>query len=186
LLLESEKPAGMENSLLCDIERVDHLCQSLNVTQQAVLHACWLLTLQEQYSFVPPLFAWPFSAKARSRQPTRCSFQNASAAGSLQRGPKIISARATVHSQSRSSLMYCTSVPFVKILQQRHSFQNASAAGSLQRGPKCNTSVNSGIDCELLLWPVLLLESVARNYLGQSNSSQSIPEFTDVLHFGPL
>lgn len=35
--------------------QVDHLCQSLNVTQQAVLHACWLLTLQEQYSFVPAL-----------------------------------------------------------------------------------------------------------------------------------
>ncbi|KAJ6180280.1 hypothetical protein N7519_010741 [Penicillium mononematosum] len=35
--------------------QVDYLCRSLNVTQQAVLHACWLLTLQEQYSFVPPL-----------------------------------------------------------------------------------------------------------------------------------
>ncbi|KAJ5788123.1 hypothetical protein N7457_003113 [Penicillium paradoxum] len=36
-------------------EQVDHLRRSLNVTEQAVLHACWLLTLQEQYSFVPPL-----------------------------------------------------------------------------------------------------------------------------------
>ncbi|CAG8889549.1 unnamed protein product [Penicillium egyptiacum] len=36
-------------------DHVDHLRRSLNVTEQAVLHACWLLTLQEQYSFVPPL-----------------------------------------------------------------------------------------------------------------------------------
>ncbi|KAJ5365051.1 AMP-dependent synthetase/ligase [Penicillium concentricum] len=36
-------------------EQVDHLHRSLNVTEQAVLHACWLLTLQQQYSFVPPL-----------------------------------------------------------------------------------------------------------------------------------
>jgi amino acid adenylation domain-containing protein len=36
-------------------EQVDHLRRSLNVTEQAVLHACWLLTLQQQYSFVPPL-----------------------------------------------------------------------------------------------------------------------------------
>jgi amino acid adenylation domain-containing protein len=36
-------------------KQVDHLRRSLNVTEQAVLHACWLLTLQQQYSFVPPL-----------------------------------------------------------------------------------------------------------------------------------
>ncbi|KAI3109232.1 hypothetical protein CBS147333_5862 [Penicillium roqueforti] len=36
-------------------DQVDHLRRSLNVTEQAVLHACWLLTLQQQYSFVPPL-----------------------------------------------------------------------------------------------------------------------------------
>ncbi|KAJ5770743.1 uncharacterized protein N7511_002794 [Penicillium nucicola] len=36
-------------------EQVDQLRRSLNVTEQAVLHACWLLTLQQQYSFVPPL-----------------------------------------------------------------------------------------------------------------------------------
>lgn len=36
-------------------EQVDHLRRSLNVTEQAVLHTCWLLTLQLQYSFVPPL-----------------------------------------------------------------------------------------------------------------------------------
>ena len=36
-------------------DQVDHLRRSLNVTEQAVLHACWLLALQQQYSFVPPL-----------------------------------------------------------------------------------------------------------------------------------
>ncbi|KAJ5084270.1 AMP-dependent synthetase/ligase [Penicillium alfredii] len=36
-------------------EHLDHLRKSLNVTEQAVLHACWLLTLQQHYSFVPPL-----------------------------------------------------------------------------------------------------------------------------------
>lgn len=35
--------------------QVDHLRRSLNVSEQAVLHACWLLTLQQQFSFVPPL-----------------------------------------------------------------------------------------------------------------------------------
>ncbi|KGO64994.1 AMP-dependent synthetase/ligase [Penicillium italicum] len=35
--------------------QVDHLRRSLNVTEQSVLHACWLLTLQQQYSFVPSL-----------------------------------------------------------------------------------------------------------------------------------
>ncbi|KAJ5170685.1 uncharacterized protein N7500_003468 [Penicillium coprophilum] len=36
-------------------EQLDHLRRSLNVTEQAVLHACWLLTLYQQYSFVPAL-----------------------------------------------------------------------------------------------------------------------------------
>jgi NRPS condensation-like uncharacterized protein/aryl carrier-like protein len=36
-------------------KHVDHLRQSLNITEQAVLHACWLLTLQQQYSFVSPI-----------------------------------------------------------------------------------------------------------------------------------
>lgn len=36
-------------------ESLDHLRKSLNVTEQAILHACWLLTLQEHYSFVPPV-----------------------------------------------------------------------------------------------------------------------------------
>ncbi|KAJ5498446.1 AMP-dependent synthetase/ligase [Penicillium expansum] len=36
-------------------DQVDHLRRSLNITEQSVLHACWLLTLQQQYSFVPSL-----------------------------------------------------------------------------------------------------------------------------------
>ncbi|KAJ5543007.1 hypothetical protein N7461_009010 [Penicillium sp. DV-2018c] len=36
-------------------KQVDHLRQSLNISEQAVLHACWLLTLQQQYSIVPPI-----------------------------------------------------------------------------------------------------------------------------------
>ena len=36
-------------------EHLDHLRKSLNVTEQAVLHACWLLTLHRHYNFVPPL-----------------------------------------------------------------------------------------------------------------------------------
>lgn len=37
------------------IESLDHLRKSLNVTEQAILHACWLLTLYDHYSFVPCL-----------------------------------------------------------------------------------------------------------------------------------
>ncbi|KAJ5591736.1 uncharacterized protein N7459_002105 [Penicillium hispanicum] len=36
-------------------ESLDHLRKALNVTEQAVLHACWLLTLHQHYRFVPPL-----------------------------------------------------------------------------------------------------------------------------------
>lgn len=36
-------------------EHVDQVKKSLNVTEQAVLHACWLLTLHHQFGFVPPL-----------------------------------------------------------------------------------------------------------------------------------
>lgn len=32
---------------------LDHLRKSLNVTEQAILHACWLLTLHQHYAFVP-------------------------------------------------------------------------------------------------------------------------------------
>lgn len=34
---------------------LDHLRKSLNTTDQAILHACWLLTLHRQFAFVPPL-----------------------------------------------------------------------------------------------------------------------------------
>ena len=36
-------------------ESLDYLRKSLNVTEQAILHACWLLTLYGHYSFVPCL-----------------------------------------------------------------------------------------------------------------------------------
>ncbi|KAJ6123272.1 hypothetical protein N7512_005737 [Penicillium capsulatum] len=36
-------------------EHLDSLRKSLNVTEQAVLHACWLVTLHQYYSFVPPV-----------------------------------------------------------------------------------------------------------------------------------
>ncbi|KAJ5485398.1 Nonribosomal peptide synthase sidC [Penicillium diatomitis] len=36
-------------------EPLNQLTKTLNVTEQAVLHACWLLTLHQQYAFVPPL-----------------------------------------------------------------------------------------------------------------------------------
>ncbi|KAJ5387232.1 hypothetical protein N7509_009773 [Penicillium cosmopolitanum] len=36
-------------------ESLDHLRKSLNVTEQAILHACWLLTIYDHYSFVPSL-----------------------------------------------------------------------------------------------------------------------------------
>ncbi|KAJ5368803.1 Nonribosomal peptide synthase sidC [Penicillium cataractarum] len=36
-------------------EHLDRLRKSLNVTEQAVLHACWLLTLHQHYAFVPPI-----------------------------------------------------------------------------------------------------------------------------------
>ena len=37
------------------IQHVDKFRKSLNVTEQAVLHACWLLTLQHQFGFVPQI-----------------------------------------------------------------------------------------------------------------------------------
>ncbi|KAJ6103233.1 hypothetical protein N7486_005660 [Penicillium sp. IBT 16267x] len=37
------------------INHLDHLRKSLNTTDQAILHACWLLTLHRQFDFVPPL-----------------------------------------------------------------------------------------------------------------------------------
>jgi len=45
----------LENIRIDSTEHLDHLRKSLNVTEQAVLHACWLLTLHQHYSFVPSL-----------------------------------------------------------------------------------------------------------------------------------
>lgn len=38
-----------------DMRHVDKFRKSINVTEQAVLHACWLLTLQQQFRLVPQL-----------------------------------------------------------------------------------------------------------------------------------
>ncbi|KAJ5310521.1 uncharacterized protein N7443_002982 [Penicillium atrosanguineum] len=45
----------LENIRIDSTEHLNRLRNSLNVTEQAVLHACWLLTLYRHYSFVPSL-----------------------------------------------------------------------------------------------------------------------------------
>lgn len=52
-----DKSSGpiLENIQIDSTEHLTRLKKSLNVTEQAVLHACWLLTLHRHYSFVPPL-----------------------------------------------------------------------------------------------------------------------------------
>ncbi|KAJ5815263.1 AMP-dependent synthetase/ligase [Penicillium riverlandense] len=58
VLTESDhenSPSTVYGMRINTTEHVDHLRRSLNVTEQAVLHACWLLTLYQHYSFVPPL-----------------------------------------------------------------------------------------------------------------------------------
>lgn len=48
-----EKTSVTERLQIDSTEHLDHLRRSLNVTEQAVLHACWLLTLHQYYNFVP-------------------------------------------------------------------------------------------------------------------------------------
>jgi amino acid adenylation domain-containing protein len=50
-----DSTAILQKAQINATEQVDHLRRFLNVTEQAVLHACWLLTLQQHYSIVPPL-----------------------------------------------------------------------------------------------------------------------------------
>lgn len=52
---DENSPSTVYKLRINTTEHVDRLRRSLNVTEQAVLHACWLLTLQQHYSFVPPL-----------------------------------------------------------------------------------------------------------------------------------
>lgn len=55
-------PSGPDGSS-CIVETIqidttthlDSLRKALSVTEQAILHACWLLTLHQHYSFVPPI-----------------------------------------------------------------------------------------------------------------------------------
>lgn len=59
-LSKSDQSNGIIESLVKTIqidttEPLDHLRKSLNVTEQAILHACWLLTLHQHYAFVPPI-----------------------------------------------------------------------------------------------------------------------------------
>lgn len=44
-----------QKASISGLERVNKFRKSLNVTEQAVLHACWLLTLQQHFGFVPQL-----------------------------------------------------------------------------------------------------------------------------------
>lgn len=58
LLSKSDTPEHSSIVKKVDInvtEHVDQVKKSLNVTEQAVFHACWLLTLPRQFGFVPPL-----------------------------------------------------------------------------------------------------------------------------------
>lgn len=58
LLPKSDTPEHSSIVKKVDIdvtEHVDQMKKSLNVTEQAVLHACWLITLHHQFGFVPPL-----------------------------------------------------------------------------------------------------------------------------------
>ncbi|KAJ5946268.1 hypothetical protein N7454_003107 [Penicillium verhagenii] len=57
-LLNSEQiqEAAFVQSLRIDsTDHLDYLKNSLNVTEQGILHACWLLTLHRQFGFVPPI-----------------------------------------------------------------------------------------------------------------------------------
>lgn len=56
----SDQTNGATESLVQKVQidttqPLDHLRKSINVTEQAILHACWLLTLQHHYTFVPPI-----------------------------------------------------------------------------------------------------------------------------------
>ncbi|OKP15175.1 Hydroxamate-type ferrichrome siderophore peptide synthetase [Penicillium subrubescens] len=59
-LSRSDQTNGVVESLVQKVQidttqPLDHLRKSLNVTEQAILHACWLLTLHQHYAFVPPI-----------------------------------------------------------------------------------------------------------------------------------
>ncbi|KAJ5151010.1 Nonribosomal peptide synthase sidC [Penicillium canariense] len=60
VLADSNHANGLTDSLVQKIqidstEDLDHLRKSLNITEQAILHASWLLTLHQHYGFLSPI-----------------------------------------------------------------------------------------------------------------------------------
>ncbi|KAJ5707230.1 hypothetical protein N7488_007031 [Penicillium malachiteum] len=54
-LEESQETSFVQTAKINSTDHLDYLRKSLNTTDQAILHACWLLTLQQFYGHVPPL-----------------------------------------------------------------------------------------------------------------------------------
>ncbi|KAJ5918982.1 hypothetical protein N7466_009925 [Penicillium verhagenii] len=57
-LLNSEQiqeAAFVQSQRIDSTDHLDYLRNSLNVTEQGILHACWLLTLHRHFGFVPPI-----------------------------------------------------------------------------------------------------------------------------------
>ncbi|KAJ5088104.1 hypothetical protein N7456_011720 [Penicillium angulare] len=52
---ENKGDSFVQRSRINTTDTLDHLKKSLGVSDQAILHACWLLTLQRHYNYVPPL-----------------------------------------------------------------------------------------------------------------------------------
>ncbi|KAJ5286944.1 hypothetical protein N7478_002630 [Penicillium angulare] len=54
-LEENQGTSFVQKSRISTTDTLDHLKKSLGVSDQAILHACWLLTLQRHYNYVPAL-----------------------------------------------------------------------------------------------------------------------------------
>ncbi|KAJ5730217.1 uncharacterized protein N7483_004725 [Penicillium malachiteum] len=52
---ESQETSLAQTATISSTDHLDYLRKSLNTTDQAILHACWLLTLQQFYGHVPSL-----------------------------------------------------------------------------------------------------------------------------------
>lgn len=53
--LQANKSSFVEEIEIKTTESLGYLRRNINVTEQAVLHACWLLALYQHFHFVPPL-----------------------------------------------------------------------------------------------------------------------------------
>ncbi|KAJ6015024.1 hypothetical protein N7540_009615 [Penicillium herquei] len=53
--LEKSQTSFVQTSKINSTNHLNYLRKSLDTTDQAILHACWLLTLQQFYGYVPPL-----------------------------------------------------------------------------------------------------------------------------------